>query len=987
MNSFLPARCLAKAIVVLAVFGSLQQSAPFSTVASAQSTAKQPLMSTDDIRKLVVDLKDDARGPFQIVKWFCPDGTTIPARERCAEPGGQQRAVPKDIVLKLQQRNRIYFGQILAGTPTDDFLDRANAFSRLKQYQLERYLARVDDGWIFRQARFYRGAFQVEDEEAWGEAFLRDVLMRDALIRSSFYVLRESARDLPHARPANYIQLSRSLSQEISDAFPGFLALRVKIHGQPDRGDLALVETFRSEQTDDAPPAVKQKLDALVENLKLQYDPDYSRLLAGPLSRIRRATPIAADIRAFEIESATPQARASFFADVMMRVRSDLGSYSRPSERLALIDLSLLAESVVFESVAEWTPTTIGGLIEKASVLRDAAYGAGFLEAWEYQQLLDEERDLDATVISTSELKAIVSGFQRAVEWSASLVNATYAEPVATFAAFEPLATGFVDDRIRSTVLLPFGDVTSQLSARHAQHVGLVNETMGLGASAARGLNPGVALGTLEVITGEVEHIDFRTDRIYVMERTPAELKPVGGIATVTEGNLVSHVQLLARNLGIPNAVFPQDLVTNLTRFSGQRVFFAVSPGGRVRLKPADQMTAEERLLVEQRKREETLVRVPTDRLDLEEKRLLSLFDLRATDSGRVCGPKAANLGQLSALFPGRVAPGFIVPFGMFREHMDQTMPNSDRSYWQELRLIFARAAEKKNAGAKPDDIDTSVLAELAELRAAIETMPLKPDFVSMLNQRFTEEFGLGIGKVPIFVRSDTNMEDLKDFTGAGLNLTVPNVVTVSDIHDGIRRVWASPFRERGYRWRQKYLLNPEDVYPSLLILKSVNVDKSGVLISSGITSGDPDDYTIAFNRGVGGAVDGQAAESYLLDSAGRVMLIAPARETTYSALPRTGGIERRSASFEERILSVDDLGKLRSIGSEIREVLPNQPGIETAGPFDVELGFAGNKLILFQARPFVQNRNAGSINYLMQMDIATGSSQRVDLGAPILTN
>ena len=32
-------------------------------------------------------------------------------------------------------------------------------------------------------------------------------------------------------------------------------------------------------------------------------------------------------------------------------------------------------------------------------------------------------------------------------------------------------------------------------------------------------------------------------------------MKPVAGIASVSEGNLVSHVQLLARNLGIPNAV------------------------------------------------------------------------------------------------------------------------------------------------------------------------------------------------------------------------------------------------------------------------------------------------------------------------------------------------------------------------------------------------------------------------------------------------
>ena len=39
---------------------------------------------------------------------------------------------------------------------------------RLRELSLERYLADVDDGWIMRRARTYRGALQVEDEEKSG---------------------------------------------------------------------------------------------------------------------------------------------------------------------------------------------------------------------------------------------------------------------------------------------------------------------------------------------------------------------------------------------------------------------------------------------------------------------------------------------------------------------------------------------------------------------------------------------------------------------------------------------------------------------------------------------------------------------------------------------------------------------------------------------------------------------------------------------------
>jgi hypothetical protein len=459
---------------------------------------------------------------------------------------------------------------------------------------------------------------------------------------------------------------------------------------------------------------------------------------------------------------------------------------------------------------------------------------------------------------------------------------------------------------------------------------------------------------------------------------------------------MVSHVQLLARNLGIPNAVFPQELVTRLARHTGERVFYAVSPGGRVRMKRASAITAEERALVEARERSEELVRVPTARLELDNTNLTSLYELRATDSGRVCGPKAANLGQLSALFPGRVAPGFIVPFGVFRQHMDQPMPTgrqesaqasgqtpagtSGKTYWQTLQEIFARAASRRAAGVADATVDEEVLAALAALRTAIEKMPLEPAFASAVRKRFQDEFGAPLGKIAIFVRSDTNMEDLKDFTGAGLNLTVPNVVSEAAVFDAIRRVWASPFRERGYRWRQKYLLNPEDVYPSLLILKSVNVQKSGVMITSGVTSGDKNDYTVAFNRGVGGAVDGQAAESYLIRSDISTTLLYPAREAMYSFLPAGGGVERRSTSVEERILSTANLEQLFAVGGEIRRTLPGQPGIETSGPFDVELGFDCDKIILFQARPFVQNKNAGSIEYLAAMDRTRGTPKPINL-------
>ena len=55
-------------------------------------------------------------------------------------------------------------------------------------------------------------------------------------------------------------------------------------------------------------------------------------------------------------------------------------------------------------------------------------------------------------------------------------------------------------------------------------------------------------------------------------------------------------------------------------------------------------------------------------------------------------------------------------------------------------------------------------------------------------------------------MRSDTNVEDLAGFTGAGLNLTLPNVVGFDNLVRAISQVWASPFTARAFAWRQSHI-------------------------------------------------------------------------------------------------------------------------------------------------------------------------------------
>ena len=75
----------------------------------------------------------------------------------------------------------------------------------------------------------------------------------------------------------------------------------------------------------------------------------------------------------------------------------------------------------------------------------------------------------------------------------------------------------------------------------------------------------------------------------------------------------------------------------------------------------------------------------------------------------------------------------------------------------------------------------------------------------------------------------------------------------------------------------------------------------------------------------------------------------------------------------------------IRKLVKTVLEILPNTPGIEGQGPFDIELGFINNSIRLFQVRPFVENKRASTLNYLLNLD-KTDSEPKTILFAQDLT-
>jgi phosphoenolpyruvate synthase/pyruvate phosphate dikinase len=376
------------------------------------------------------------------------------------------------------------------------------------------------------------------------------------------------------------------------------------------------------------------------------------------------------------------------------------------------------------------------------------------------------------------------------------------------------------------------------------------------------------------------------------------------------------------------------------------------------------------------------LIRPDPARLDLKARDVIRLGRLDVADSGRIVGPKAANLGSLKRHFPEAVADGLVLPFGVFRAVLERPIEPGGPSAIEWMAAQYAALAGLPEGSERRR---SATAAYLARVREFILAQQLGPEMRARLRAALDDTFGAD-GSYGVFVRSDTNVEDLPGFTGAGLNLTVPNVVGSEQILAAIPRVWASPFTDRAFSWRQARMTNPEDVYVSVLLQHSVPVEKSGVLVTVDVDSGRRGVLSVAVNEGVGGAVDNQAAEDLRIDlQHGGVRLMAEATAPRKRVLDPNGGMAEVPTGIVDAVLSDAEIGQLRRWVSRLPEVLPTaRDGDGALRALDIEFGFLDGRFYLFQLRPFVDSKGAAHSLFLQRLDqsMVADDEMPVDLQA-----
>jgi hypothetical protein len=956
--------------------------------------ALPPPLGSDEAseaRRIVQEMKDSERGPYAAIRWYCADGSVQEAQGTpCRERGGGVQHGEMSAGSRRLASLQIHVGTVLRGVDPDSLVDAALANHWLKELVLGQYLFEVDDGWVLRRARYYRGARQIEDEEWAGEQLLFRLLSDTLWTRRNFLLASRLVATLPHPGTGNELrtQRIRNLATEVAETDPGFLRLRVKIHSVPSRDDLRAVEDYIGRTRPEG--AARVMLDSLRMELARQYDPARGAEALGSFrvalgDEVREAIPLIQGA----LQDGSSREALGRMAELAPVLRRRVESSTDGRRNLVRMDLLALLRAQAFVLAQELEPQ---GRAPESRLARvrwlirylDLAYAGGFLSGREREALGQEALRLGAAgEWSAMEYREGVRYLARSLEWSWSRTRSVFGPAQQRYLSFEPRAQGFLDAEARGSILLPLSRDLTYLAADADSLLGASHEILGEGVSrGVRGLNPGLARGPLAFMDSGGEELD--ASRIYVFPTTPPVVRPVAGVLTLEEGNLLSHVQLLARSLGIPNASLAPEMEGRLRSAQGEEVLYAVSPLGRVILQRVDDLSEEEASLLDAPEAEEPeRIRLDTGRLRLDRVDPLPLGELRAEASGVYVGPKAANLGQLAFYFPGQVAPGVALPFGMFVKHVSRPF-RTDRPLLEELKAAYREGERMRRAGAAEDEVDAYIFRALEEMRQGILELEWQPEVREAIVRAVGETFGGDVGG-GVFVRSDTNVEDLPQFSGAGLNLTLPNLRTVEDILQGVKQVWTSPFSERAYLWRKRVLEDQGDVYPSVLLLASVPSEKSGVLITTGLQGGAPQDLTIVTAEGVGGGVEGEEAETLLVSTRGEVRLLSQAEAPRRRALVNggSGGVEWLAAANPDTLLTPGELAQLVEAANRWKTRFA--PG-DSRTAWDMEFGFVEGKLWLFQVRPFVPTRNAALLARLgsLDRDVLRSGSRIVSMVEPI---
>ena len=441
-------------------------------------------------------------------------------------------------------------------------------------------------------------------------------------------------------------------------------------------------------------------------------------------------------------------------------------------------------------------------------------------------------------------------------------------------------------------------------------------------------LNATRGIGRIHIIEKLDDHVEIGSNEILVLNEVPVTLPPVAGIITAKPSTPLSHINLLAKSWGVPNA-YIKNAQELLKQYDGSWIVFETKRES-YSIKPATN-----NVLDEYQKRIAQRRDIMTPRFTLS---TLLIADLREQRAKSVIayGAKSANLGEvMRARLPGIVVPnGFTIPFAYYDQFIKENKLDEPIIEMMEDQRFVHDPAYRR--------------ARLAEMRKQIQAGKMNESLRAEVLRRVRAQYA-GKG---LFVRSSTNSEDLPNFNGAGLYTTVPNVKGDDELVEAIKTVWASIWNFEAYEARERAGIDHTKVYMAVLIQEGINSESSGVMITTDPYDKDNAEAVyISAKRGLGiRVVEGQkVAEQILYRPRGNaVQVLTRSAEDSLLTFDDKGGIKEIPITGERAVLTDEVIRRLVRAGTNIKRIFGGKEQ-------DIEWAYMKGQIYIVQSRPYIR--------------------------------
>ncbi|MFN2452905.1 MAG: PEP/pyruvate-binding domain-containing protein [Pyrinomonadaceae bacterium] len=441
-------------------------------------------------------------------------------------------------------------------------------------------------------------------------------------------------------------------------------------------------------------------------------------------------------------------------------------------------------------------------------------------------------------------------------------------------------------------------------------------------------LNVARGLGRIHIIKKLDDHVEIGFNEILVLDEVPVSLPPVKGIITTKPSTPLSHINLLAKSWGVPNA-YIKNAAELFKQYDGWWVAFdAKRDTYSIRRADVNELN-------EYQKRLKVRLDIMTPRYDLGVKRLAGLREQRATDV-IAYGAKSANLGELMrANLPGVVVPdGFTIPFFYYDQFLKENkLDDALYAMLNDQKFVHDPAYRRVRLTAMREQI------QQGRVNPALRTEVLR-----LAHQK--EFAGQGL-----FARSSTNSEDLPNFNGAGLYSSMPNLRGDEQLIEGIKSVWASVWNFEAYEARERSNIDHAKIFMAVLIQQGINSESSGVMITT-----DPYDRAnkgavyISAKRGLGmKVVEGKKIAEQIIfrPESNAVRVLTRSAEDSLLTFDEKGGIKEVPIPEGRAVLTDEVIRGLVRAATQIKSIFKGREQ-------DIEWAVVGQQIYIVQSRPFI---------------------------------